>query len=388
MNLSKKENKSQKDAISLKNNENIKFVPQHVLLSPGPVLMSTEVKNASIRHEVCHRDEEFEHLMTSIEKNFIQIFKADNSYSVIFITGSATSGLEAAITSSVIEHKKTLIISNGSFGERLKEILELYRIPNIHLNYSWGKIVSTEEVEEILESHEDIATILMIHNETSVGLLNPISKIGEFAKKYDKLFIIDAVSSLGAEDIDVKRDNIDICISSANKCLHSMPGITIICISAKAKKIIENSKPMSYYLNLKRYLSYSLEKKQTPFTPATNLLFSLYQASQELLEEGLDTRQKKYKHYNSIFKEELAKLGFEFFTNSGYESHATLIIKIPEDINFTDFYNNVKECGFIIYKCKSHLENKFFQIANMGEITEDMIFYFIMEVVPLLVEIH
>src|SRR5690606_5991768 len=133
----------------------------------------------------------------------------------------------------------------------------------VHLRYPWGDRVDPADVRRALELDPDIDVVTMPHHETSVGLLNPVREIGALCREHDALFIVDAVSSLGAEDLDVVRDNIDICFSSANKCLHAISGAGFLCVAPRAWEKIEHVKPRSYYLDLKRYRRYADELAHT-----------------------------------------------------------------------------------------------------------------------------
>ena len=284
------------------------------------------------------------------------------------------------MSSCVPENKTILILSNGAFGERLYDIAQLHGMEIVLVKKEWGEIFDTKEVERKLASNRKISVVAMNHNETSTGILNPVHEVGKMCRRYNKLFIVDAISSLGAEKISVRNDNIDICITSSNKCLHGFSGVTLLCINNRVWGRINDIKPRSYYLDLKKYYRYSKELNQTPYTPSVANFYALDKALQELLEEGLEIRRLKYRELNSLLKLELSKLGFEFFTNHDCQSHSILTVKVPEDIEFKGFYDILKQMGFVIYSCKPPLSGKYFQVANMGALSKGMIYDFIFAV--------
>jgi len=126
----------------------------------------------------------------------------------------------------------------------------------------------------------------MIHHETSVGVVNPVGAIGRACRQRGVILVVDAVSSLGVEDLDVVRDSVDICYSSANKCLHSCSGVSFLCVAPTVWPRIESIPPRVYYLDLRRYRRYLTELAQTPFTPAVSSFFALETALDELFEQG------------------------------------------------------------------------------------------------------
>ena len=233
------------------------------------------------------------------------------------------------------------------------------------------------DVEAVLVAHPEIAVVAMIHHETSVGLLNPIGEIGALCKQHDALLIVDAVSSLGAEDIDVVRDNIDICYGSANKCLHAVSGASFMCVAPRVWDRIAGLKPRSYYLDLRRYRRYMDELAQTPFTPAVSVYFALDAACSEFLADGHAARFEMYRQRNHELRSGLAALGMPAFTQTGSESNSIVTCKLPDGVAFTALYDAVKARGIIVYGCKGILADRYMQIANMGFLGDDSISQFL-----------
>jgi 2-aminoethylphosphonate-pyruvate transaminase len=229
------------------------------------------------------------------------------------------------------------------------------------------------DVARILDEDPAIVACIMCHHETSVGLLNPVHEIGNLCRKRDKMFFVDAVSSLGGEDLDVRRDKIDVLISSANKCLHAISGVSFVCINNRIWPRIEEIPPRVYYLNLKRYHHISSSVAQTPFTPAVSNFFALDAALDELLKEGTVHRIRHYRTINRRIRKAFRRMGLEQFTATGHESNTITTLRVPDYIVFADLYEEMKSRGYIIYNCKEHLENRYFQIANMGELSDEMI---------------
>jgi 2-aminoethylphosphonate-pyruvate transaminase len=347
--------------------------PAYTLLNPGPVNTTPGVKSALVHHDVCHRDSNFTELMVSLTGKLRRIFRGTAEHSVCLITGSGTAAMECALSSTVPRDRKILVIDNGAFGERLYEIARLHEMDVVHLRYAWGDEVSVSDVERAFEENPDIAVVAMTHHETSVGLLNPLRPIGELCRRYDALFLVDAVSSLGAEDVDVVRDQIDVCWASANKCLHAISGVGFLCVSPRVWAKIESIKPRTYYLDLKRYRKYMDELAQTPFTPAVSNYFALDQACSEFLADGHAQRFTMYRQRNQRMRSGLAALGMAAFTRTGRESHSVLTCCVPAGVKFEDLYERLKRRGYIVYACKDVLAERFMQVANMGDLPLDRI---------------
>jgi 2-aminoethylphosphonate-pyruvate transaminase len=362
--------------------------PEYTLLNPGPVNTTAQVKSAMVHHDVCHRDPHFSELMVSLTGKLRRVFRASAEHTICVVTGSGTAAMECGIASTVPRDGKILVIDNGAFGERMHEIARLHEMDIVHLRYAWGDEVKPADVERAIEENPEVSVVAMTAHETSVGLLNPVRAVGEICRRYDALFLVDAVSSLGAEDIDVVRDNIDVCWGSANKCLHAISGAGFLSVSPRTWQKIENVKPRSYYLDLKRYRRYVDELAQTPFTPAVSAYFALDTALSEFLADGHSARMATYKERNHRLRKGLAELGMAPFTRTGNESHSVVTCCVPTGVTFPDLYSGLKARGYVVYGCKDVLADKFLQVANMGDLSLDVIDEFLLVAADVIAELR
>jgi len=348
--------------------------PGHILFSPGPVMTSARVKAALVHHDVCHRDGDYAAVVERLQSKLRPVFGASPAHEMLLITGSGTAAMEMAISSAIPPDKKLLVVANGAFGERLDEIAALHGLPRVVLRYPWGTLPEERDVARALEADPEIVGVVMIHHETSVGLLNPVGAIGRLCHARGITLIVDAVSALGAEDIDVVRDHVDICYSSANKCLHSVSGVSFLCVAPHVWERIAAIKPRVYYLDMLRTRRYLEELRQTPFTPAVSSFFALETALDELHEQGgVPARRELYRKRARRIRRVLADLGFESFTNTGRESHTISTLRLPDGLSVEGLYGEMKDRGFIIYRCKGELALRHVQVANMGELSDGTI---------------
>jgi 2-aminoethylphosphonate-pyruvate transaminase len=348
-----------------------KNLPRYTLFNPGPVVTSAGVKAALVHYDVCHRDEDYSGVVRRLQQKLRPVFGASAEHEMLLLTGSGTAAMEMAVASVVPEGKKILTVSNGAFGERLGEIARLHRIPQVSLTCPWGTLPDPAALEAMLIADPEIAVVAMIHHETSIGVVNPVGAVGRICRARSVTLVVDAVSSLGAEDLDVVRDNIDVCLSSANKCLHSVSGVSFVCVAPHVWPRIADIPPRVYYLDLKRYRRYLTEVAQTPFTPAVSSFFALEKALDELFEQGgVQARRETYRRRNLLIRRVLTDLGFQSFTNTGRESHTIFTARVPSFVEIDALYARMKDRGFIIYRCKGALGEHHIQIANMGELPD------------------
>jgi 2-aminoethylphosphonate-pyruvate transaminase len=348
--------------------------PGYILFSPGPVMTSARVKAALVHHDVCHRDGDYAAVVERLQQKLRPVFGASPGHETLLITGSGTAAMEMSISSVVPPGKKLLVIANGAFGERLDEIADLHGIDRVMLRYPWGTLPNPRDVARALEADPDIAAAAMIHHETSIGLLNPVGEVGRLCRARGVTLVVDAVSALGGEDVDVVRDGVDICYSSANKCLHSVSGVSFLCVAPEVWARIASIPPRVYYLDLTRHRRYLAQLRQTPFTPAVSSFFALETALDELEEQGgVAARRELYRRRCLRIRRVFVDLGFESLTNTGRESHTISTLRLPDGLSVETFYDGMKERGFIVYRCKSELAERHIQIANMGELSDSTI---------------
>jgi len=345
--------------------------PGYVLFSPGPVMTSARVKAALVHYDVCHRDEDYAAVVGRLQEKLRPAFGASPAHEMLLLTGSGTAAMEMSIASVVPPGKKLLVVANGAFGDRLDEIAALHGIARVMLRYRWGELPSARDVALALDGDPEIAAVAMIHHETSVGLMNPVGDVGRICRARGITLVVDAVSALGGEDVDVVRDGIDICFSSANKCLHSVSGVSFLCVAPEVWPRIAGVAPRVYYLDLVRHRQYLAELRQTPFTPAVSSFFALETALDELYEQGgVPARRELYRKRNARIRRLFTDLGFESFSNTGRESHTISMLRLPDGLSVDALYDGMKDRGFIIYRAKGELAARHVQVSNMGELPD------------------
>ncbi|OGI74470.1 hypothetical protein A2W67_02090 [Candidatus Nomurabacteria bacterium RIFCSPLOWO2_02_40_28] len=344
----------------------------HKLFISGPVNLDDNIRESIYNSpDIGHRELEFVELLKGIREKLLIVFKANKEeYSVLIFTGSGTSAMEAVMAANVHEGKKALIVSNGEFGERFAEIADIHHIKYKHLKYQWGEPVQLDDIDKILKNDSDIETVVMTYHETSIAILNPVKEIGKLAKRYNKFFIVDCISAVGGEPLDVVKYNIDFAIGSSAKALQSMPVLGIVCARKSAIKAISDIKPRCYYLDLLKHYRYEEELNQTPYTPAVPLFFALNQSLDNILEESIKGRLRRYEKNANYLRKGLKKMGLIFFLPEKYHSRMVVYAMLPENISYEPLHKKLRESGFIIYAGKGHLDNRAIHIANIGNINK------------------
>ena len=353
----------------------MKKVKRNILLNPGPATTTDTVKNAMVVPDICPRELEFGELTLSVRNDLIKASYGEKNHTCVMLTSSGTGGVEACLTSVIPHDKKVLILNNGAYGERMQKICDAYSIAHIDYDQEWGRPLDLEVVEELLKNHQgEISHLAFIHHETTVGILNPLSDISALAAKYKVETIVDAMSSFAGMMIDVEKDNIHYLVSSSNKCIQGMAGISFVIANLQSLLKTREIKARNFYFNLLENHLYLEKNKQFLFTPPVQTLYALRQAVTEYFDEGPENRFARYASIYEIMKKKVRELGFEFLIEEKYHAKLLTAIMDPksEAYSFNEMHDYLFERGFTIYPGKVGNKNTF-RLSNIGAIyPEDM----------------
>src|SRR5688572_13117453 len=260
-----------------------------ILLNPGPANTSRRVREALVTPDLCHREPEFFDVMRECRARLVSVLGAGSGTAAILFTGSGTAAVEAAVSSAVPRDRRLLVVNNGVYGDRLARIAAAHGIGAEILKYDVVTPVPPADVEARLRAHPDISHVAVIHHETTTGLLNPVAEVTRVAARAGRRVLVDAMSSLFGEPLDVTADGIDFVMASANKCLQGIPGVSFVLVRRAAVEALRGRPPRSVYLDLYTHWA-TQEQDNTPFTPAVQVLHAMREALAELQEEGVKAR--------------------------------------------------------------------------------------------------
>jgi len=359
------------------NNKTKALVKKFLLFTPGPVNVAKNVRLAICKEDISHREIDFDRLLERVESKLLRLFEIRNidDYRAVVITGSGTAANEAILT-SVIMNKNILILSNGEFGERLQDISAIQNKNTFSLKFPWGNRLDFEKVESNLKNHK-IDILMMVHHETSSGMLNPLEKIGVLCLKYGVMFIVDSVSSAGAEIIDMEQLHITFCSSSSSKAIASYPGLSFVVGRTSAFENLKNLPQQSTYLNLYKHYEFLKNISQTPNTPAIPLFFALEQALDNIQSDGHIHRCVDLRFKASFLRKGMLNLGLKFLIDQKDMCSVLTTVYIPSHIDMDIFRQRLRGKSIIIYEGKGCLKGRVFQVGNIGELSLDDLQFFL-----------
>ena len=345
---------------------------RNVLLNPGPATTTETVKMAQVVPDICPRELEFGQLMEEVSESLVEFVADPKDYIAVLFGGSGTAGVEATLSSVIAEDSAVLIINNGAYGTRMCNICDAYGISYIEFVSSKVEQINIEDLETCIEAHKDkIKYIAAIHSETTTGLLNDIEAIGKVAAKYNLTFLVDAMSSYAACPINMEKMNVHYLVSSSNKNIQGMAGITFVICNREKLAQLKGQKGRNFYLNLYAQYEYFTKTKQLRFTPPVQTIYALKQAIDELKEETVSARYARYTKSWETLHEGMKRLGFEYIVKKEDQSHIITTFLEPQNSNYSfhAMHDYLYARGYTIYPGKIG-EKDTFRIANIGAIDE------------------
>ena len=350
---------------------------KYLLFTPGPVNVAESLRIAICKEDICHREPDFDGLLARIEQKLLTLFeiKKRNRYRAVVITGSGTAANEAML-SSVVGDGSILILSNGEFGERLHKTSLIHNARTHLLQQPWGIPFDPAQIAAYLAAHK-IDVVAMVHHETCSGMLNPLGVIGALAKAHGAVFVVDGVSSVGAEVVDMEGCHIAFCSSSSSKAIGSYPGLSFVIGRKKQFKMLKLHTAKTTYLNLATFYRFLKQHRQTPNTPAVPLFFAFDQALTNILAEGVGNRFDRIRARADQLRVGMRKLNLEFVLNEVDMCAILTTVKVPPSISVHDLRNRLREASIIIYEGKGCYAGKVFQVGNIGELSDGDIHFFL-----------
>jgi len=340
------------------------------LYIPGPTEVRKEVIEAMNDWVIGHRSNDMTDLFTTITEDTQKFLDTKND--LIILSASGTAFMESSIGDCV--EKDVLCATCGSFSKRQADIAERLGKNVQRLDYEWGNAVKPDDVRSALEKKKyDAFTCVM--NETSTGIRNPIEEIGKVIKDFpDTLFIVDAISCLGGDYIDIEKSNIDVIFTSVQKCFAMPPGLSVCVVNDRAYERSSNIKAGNWYASLSKNIDYYKKKGQTPSTPAVSLMYAYKTQMKHMLKEGHKNRSDRHKKM-AEFTQNWAKKHFDMFPEEGYWSQTVSTIKNTKGINIADLRKEINEKYDMVFAngYGKKLKEKTFRIGHMGDHTIDSI---------------
>ncbi len=336
---------------------------------PGPTPCPDEVLQAMSRQMINHRGPEFVQLINDITAKLKQLFRTKND--VFLLTASGTGGLEAAIVNTLSPGDKVLSVSIGAFGERFAAIAQQFGAEVTALRFEWGKAADALAVRKALQAEPGVKAVLVTHNETSTGVTNNLAQISKVIKEFDKLLLVDAISSLGSIELPVDDWQCDVTVTGSQKGWMVPPGLAMVAVSDEAWQANAKAKMPRFYWDFAKARSY-LEKGQTPWTPAVSIVFALSVSLDMMLKEGLPNIITRHARVAELARQGIKTLGLALFAQESHASNTVTSIAASDGLDTKKLLKILREEHQIVLGGgQQKLNGKIFRIGHLGWVTEE-----------------
>ena len=346
--------------------------PDLTLYIPGPTEVRDDVVAAMAEPAFGHRTDRMTDLYTTIVEDTRTFL--DTEHHVVVLTASGTAFMESAVQNLVDD--RLLVTTCGSFSERQADVAERLGKDVDRLEYEWGRAVRPADVRAALEDADgDYDVVTCVMNESSTGVRNPVEAIGDVVADYpETYFVVDAVSALGGDHVDIDGHGIDVVFTSVQKAFAMPPGLAVCVVSPAAYEREVSKASASWYGGFQRAIDYYERKGQPHSTPAVHLMLAYRVQLEHMLEEGHRERDRRHRAMAEHVRD-WADEQFAVFPEAGHESQTVGCIENTRDLDVAATIDAVaEEYGMLFANgYGSQLGERTFRIGHMGEHTVESV---------------
>ena len=332
---------------------------------PGPVPLPEDVLKVGGRQMINHRGPEFADIINRMTTNFKTVLGTQGR--AYFLTASGTGSMEAAIVNTLSPGDRILSISIGSFGNRFGDIAEAYGVEVTRIEFEWGEAADPERVRKEIRSIQDCAAVLVTHNESSTGVMNPLEAISRVIHdESDALVLVDAVSSAAGVPLPMDDWGLDVVGTASQKSWVAPPGIAMVAMSDRAWKAHETSKIPKYYFDIDQYEKF-LQMGQPPFTPALSIIYALDHSLRAIIDEGIEEVLIRHAARAQQTRYGAKRIGLELFPDQSIASDTVTAIRVPDDIDGKALVTHARDVYNVeLGGGQEKLAGKIIRIGHMG----------------------
>ena len=337
---------------------------------PGPTPCPEDVLQAGAQQMIDHRGPEFKDMIGRIHSGLQTAFQTKNQIAIL--TSSGTGAMEGAIINTLSPGDRVLSISIGVFGDRFGQIAEAYGVDVVKLPIEYGDAADPEEIGKALKADATIKAVLITHNETSTGITNDLAAIAKVVREYDRLTLVDAISSIGCIPVETDAWDLDVVVTGSQKGFMVPPGLAFAAVGPRAIEAAKTATLPRFYFEFSRAFSY-YEQGQTPWTPAVSVMFSLDLALKKMMADGMGAVYEKHARIANDVRNGVKKLGLELFPkDEKYASNTVTAVKVPEGVELSALRGKLRtDREVIVAGGQGSLSGKIFRVGHMGHITDE-----------------
>jgi len=304
-------------------------VIKHYLLAPGPTPVPPRVLLAMAQPLIHHRSAQFSLLFEEVRQRLRKLFGTEQDVLVLATSGSG--GMEAAVANCFGAGDKVIVVNSGKFGERWLELCKSFEVEAVEISVDWGKAVAVDQVEAVLQEHQDARGLLVQATETSTTVFHPIERLAALTRRRDVLLVVDGITAVGVCEMPMDRWGIDVLVTGSQKALMLPPGLAFVALSQRAWAKVEQTKQRRFYFDLLRERT-NQTKRTTAFTPAISLIIGLRESLAMIEEEGIQAVYARHDRMARATRAAVRALGLQLVAPE-HPSPAATGLYVPGEID-------------------------------------------------------
>ena len=339
---------------------------------PGPTALPPSVREVGARQMINHRGPEFAAMIGRIGEGMKPFFGTTGDIAILSCAG--TGGLEAAVVNTLSPGDRVLGVSIGSFGDRFAKIASVYGAEVVRLDVEWGQAADPVAVREALATQGPFRAVLLTHNETSTGVMNPIPELAAAVREAspETLILVDSVSALGAVPFAMDEWGVDLVVTGSQKAWMAAPGLAMVAASERGWAAMETARMPRFYLDLRRHRD-SLTTGETPWTPALAVVFQVDEGIRLMHAEGMAGVFARHEACAAAARAGLAALGFDLFADPRFASRTVTCVRLADGVEWKPLNADLKRRGVVLAGGQGKLSGKVFRVGHLGSVTVEEI---------------
>ena len=343
-------------------------VPRRMILGPGPSSANPRVLRAMSQPIIGYLDPAYFEVLGSVQDMLRHVFGTRQT--TMTVAGSGSAGMEAGLTSILSPGDKVAICVNGFFCERQVLMCERLGADIVRVEAEWGSAIDPNALDSALAENPGVTLVSAIHAETSVGVLQDVSKLAEVAQRHGAMFMTDVVTSLAGTTVAFDDWGVDYAYGGSQKCLAAPPGISPVAISDRALQHVRDRdlKPSSWYLDLALIVDYWGDDHVHHHTSPVSMMFGLREALSLVMEEGLETRILRHERVAAALRAGLNAMGLKSPVDSDAVLNQLTVIQLPEGVDDALLRTQLlNEYSIEVGRGLGHFAGRVIRVGLMGE---------------------
>lgn len=341
------------------------MIDKNIQLLVGPTQLPHRVLKAMSHEAFSHRSDYYKEIQGEITERIKKIFKTKND--ILMLTSSGTGAMEGVIQNLFLPGDEVIVPINGVFGELFYDVARGYNLNIVRIEFEYGTEVDVEEVMSHVT--ENTKGVLLIHNESSTGVVNNIKKFGEALKDSDTLLVVDSVSGAGGINIEMDNWNVDVVFTATQKALMAPAGLAFVAMNNLAWNKAEEVRNPRYFFRFTKDRDYT-RKNLTVHTPATHIMLAVNEALKMIEEEGYENVLTRHERNAARVRDGIKSLGLNLFIkDESYASPTLTTVLVEGEARY--YVNELKKYNIEVGGGKSPLGDDTFRIGTMGYVSEN-----------------